>query len=169
MVSRRPPHAASGAPPRDFELYDDRMPVRRYKLLLQAFLKRRGSGARQAIAEALGHTRSFVTQITSPAYDLAIPPQHVRTIIALAGLAPNEERMFVDAYIEAHPDRAAEVLGRGAPGGPVRTVTVAVPTLSTPQAQRRLEALIERFAQEMGAAMTETEAELGALAGRSAA
>ena len=59
MVSRRIPAAPPGAAPRAFELYDERMLVRRYRLLL--FLKRRVSGARQAVAEALGHTRSFVT------------------------------------------------------------------------------------------------------------
>ena len=140
-------------------MYDERLPVRRYKLLLQAFLKRRGAGSRQAMAETLGTTRSFVTQITSPAYDLAIPPQHVRTIVTLAALQPDEERAFLDAYIAAHPERASEVLGRppGGPGG--RTLTVSVPVLSSPRAQQRLEQLVTRFAAELGAAMAETEAE----------
>ena len=92
------PSALAG---REFELFDDLMPIRRYKLLLQTFLKRRGSGARQAIAEALGHTRSFVTQITSPAYDLAIPGGQVRAILRLADLTPEEERIFLEAYVFA--------------------------------------------------------------------
>jgi hypothetical protein len=141
---------------RAFELYDERMPVRRYKLLLQAFLKRRGPGTRQAIAEALGNTRSFITQITSPAYDMAIPPQHVRTIIRLAALPPEEERTFLDAYLAAHPDRAPELLGR--PDG--RTITISLPLLASPAAQSRLETLIERFARDTAAAMQENEAEL---------
>lgn len=53
------------------------MPVRRYKLLLQTFLRRHGAGKRQAIADALGNPCSFVTQIMSQAYYLAIPAQHV--------------------------------------------------------------------------------------------
>jgi hypothetical protein len=148
----RPPPAS----PRTFELYDERMPVRRYKLLLQAFLKRRGPGTRQAIAEALGNTRSFITQITSPAYDLAIPPQHVRTIIRLGALQPEEERTFLDAYLAAHPERAADLLGRS----DGRTITITLPLLASPAAQSRLETLIERFAHDTAAAMLDNEAEL---------
>jgi hypothetical protein len=148
----KPPSASA----RTFELYDERMPVRRYKLLLQAFLKRRGPGTRQAIAEALGNTRSFITQITSPAYDMAIPPQHVRTLIRLAVLQPEEERTFLDAYLAAHPERAAELLGRS----DGHTMTITLPLLASPAAQSRLEGLIERFARETAAAMLENEAEL---------
>ncbi|UZF93423.1 hypothetical protein [Bosea sp. NBC_00550] len=127
---------------RDFELFDERMPVRRYKLLLQAFLKRRGTGARQAIAESLGHTRSFVTQITSPAYDLAIPGGQVRAIVKLAELTPEEERIFLEAYVEAHPERAAEVYAQAD-----RSLSIALPDLGDPAAQARLETLIRRLAE----------------------
>jgi hypothetical protein len=127
---------------RAFELFDELMPVRRYKLLLQAFLKRRGPGARQAIAEALGHTRSFVTQITSPAYDLAISPGQVRTIVKLAEFTPEEERTFLDAYVEAHPERAAEVYTQAQRG-----FSIALPDLGDPAAQLRLEGLILRLAE----------------------
>lgn len=135
---------ARTSPPlgRDFELFDDLMPIRRYKLLLQTFLKRRGSGARQSIAEALGHTRSFVTQITSPAYDLAIPGGQVRTILKLAELTPEEERIFLEAYVEAHPERAAEVYAQSP-----RTLSIALPDLGNPAAQHRLESLIRRLAE----------------------
>ncbi len=129
---------------RDFELFDDLMPIRRYKLLLQTFLKRRGSGARQAIAEALGHTRSFVTQITSPAYDLAIPAGQVRAILKLAELSPDEERIFLDAYVEAHPERAAEVYAQSH-----RTLSIVLPDLGDPAAQHRLETLIRRLAEDV--------------------
>ena len=161
MSTPRSNASPSGNSPREFELYDELMPVRRYKLLLQALLKRRGSGSRQAIAEALGNTRSFITQITSPAYDLAIPPQHVRTIIDHARMTPNEERMFLDAYIEAHPERASEVLGRTSGGRRSRTITLRIPLLASVAAQHRLEGLIERFAKDLASAMVENEAELG--------
>ena len=134
--------------PREFELFDDLMPVRRYKLLLQTFLKRRGSGSRQVIAEALGNTRSFVTQITSPAYDLAIPAQHVLRIVELARLDPDERRMFLDAYIEAHPERGPEILGPSTSEGG-RTIVIEVPALSNATAQRHLEQAIRRVADEI--------------------
>lgn len=148
------PDSSSANTAREFELFDDLMPVRRYKLLLQTFLKRRGAGSRQAIAEALGNTRSFITQITSPAYDLAIPAQHVRTIVKLAGLNPNEERMFLDAYLAAHPERASEVMG-GAAGG--TTLTITVPLLPNPATQRRLELLLERIAKDIATSMLEND------------
>lgn len=127
---------------REFELFDELMPVRRYKLLLQTFLKRRGPGARQAIAESLGHTRSFVTQITSPAYDLAIPAGQVHAILKLADLTAEEERIFLDAYVEAHPERAAEVYTASH-----SALTIALPDLGDAAAQARLETLIRRLAE----------------------
>lgn len=142
---------------REFELFDELMPVRRYKLLLQTFLKRRGAGRRQAIADALGNTRSFVTQITSPAYDLAIPAQHVRRIVGLAGLDANEERMFLEAYLEAHPGRAAEVMGSAAGADRTRTLAIKVPVLRSAAAQHRMESLIARLASDVAAAMAEAE------------
>ncbi len=138
------PKKTTSSTARAFELFDDLMPIRRYKILLQTFLKRRGTGARQAIAEQLGHTRSFVTQITSPAYDLAIPANQVRAILKLAELTAEEERIFLDAYIEAHPERAAEVYA--APHGH-GTVTISLPDLGDLAAEARLEALIRRLAE----------------------
>lgn len=133
---------------RDFELFDELLPVRRYKLLLQTFLNRRGSGSRQAIAEALGNTRSFVTQMTSPAYDLAIPAQHVRRLIELARLDADERRMFIDAYIEAHPERARDILDPASSDG-ARALTISVPVLRDARAQYHLEQAIERVAAEL--------------------
>jgi hypothetical protein len=152
------PQSPSAGASRAFELYDAKMPVRRYKLLLQTFLKRRGSGTRQAMADALGLTRGFVTQMTSPAYDLAIPETHVRSLVRLAGLEPAEERAFLDAYVAAHPDRAAEMLGSGTAHAQ-RTLTITLPALASEAAQCRLEALVERFAKDVAAAMLASEGE----------
>lgn len=133
-----------GANGRAFELFDELMPVRRYKLLLQTFLKRRGSGSRQAIAEALGHSRGFVTQMTSPAYDLAISAPQVRAILRLGELTPEEERVFLAAYVAAHPERASEVYANQS-----SSVAIAVPTLDDPEAQARMEALIRKLADDV--------------------
>ncbi|WP_138468804.1 hypothetical protein [Poseidonocella sp. HB161398] len=135
---------SSGSTGRSFELFDEQMPVRRYKLLLQAFLKRRGPGARQAIAETLGHTRSFVTQITSPAYDMAIPAAQARAIVRIAELTAEEERVFLEAYVAAHPDRAPELYAQTHGG-----LSIAVPELQDPAAQARMEALIRRLAEDV--------------------
>ncbi|WP_116134450.1 hypothetical protein [Tropicimonas sp. IMCC34043] len=139
MTKAKTPSHSNG---RSFELFDELMPVRRYKLLLQTFLKRRGPGARQAFAEALGHTRSFVTQITSPAYDLAISAAQVRAILRLGVLTAEEERVFLEAYVAAHPDRASDVYTHAHDG-----FSLALPDLDDPVAQARMEALIRKLAE----------------------
>lgn len=133
-----------GSSGRSFELFDELMPVRRYKLLLQTFLKRRGTGSRQTIAEALGHSRGFVTQITSPAYDLAISAAQVRAILRVGELTPEEERTFLAAYVAAHPERAADVYANQS-----ASVAIAVPVLDDPDAQVRMEALIRKLAEDV--------------------
>jgi hypothetical protein len=57
--------------------------VRAYKRLLQGYLDRRPSGTRQKIAEALGKHKSFVSQITNPAYSAPVPARHLATIFEI--------------------------------------------------------------------------------------
>jgi hypothetical protein len=157
---------ASSRSGRAFDLFDSSlMPVRRYKILLQTFLQRRGPGVRQAIADAIGTNRSFVSQMTSPAYDVPVPARHVRTISEIVKLTAEEERIFVEAYLEAHPDRAAEVLRETLWRRGSRELTISLPLLASTRAQRRLESLIERLAAELAASFVEMED--GATGGRS--
>lgn len=143
---------------RTFDLFDSGlMPVRRYKILLQTFLQRRGPGVRQAIADAIGTNRSFVSQMTSPAYDVPVPARHVRTITEIVKLTAEEERVFVEAYLEAHPDRAAEVLRETLWRRGSRELTISLPVLASERAQRRLESLIEKLAAELAASFVEME------------
>ena len=51
--------------------------VAAYKRLLAAILERRPSGTRQRLAAALAKNRSFVSQITNPAYPTPIPASHL--------------------------------------------------------------------------------------------
>ena len=50
--------------------------MRASKQHLQACIDRRPSGTRQKIAGALGKPKSFVSQITNPAYPSPVPPHH---------------------------------------------------------------------------------------------
>ena len=50
---------------------------RDYKRILLRVLDLRPSGTRQRLADALGKNRSFVSQITNPAYPVPIPPRHL--------------------------------------------------------------------------------------------
>lgn len=54
-----------------------------YKAILQEVLERRPSGTRQRLAQSLEKARSFVTQITNPAYPVPIPAQHLSTIFEI--------------------------------------------------------------------------------------
>ena len=54
--------------------------VAAYKRILQKVLDSRPSGMRQRLAESLGKNRSFISQISNPAYPTPIPAQHIDTI-----------------------------------------------------------------------------------------
>ena len=57
-----------------------------YKLILRRVLDNRPSGTRLKLAAALGKNRSFVTQITNPAYLVPIPAKHVAIIFDVCHL-----------------------------------------------------------------------------------
>jgi nitroreductase len=82
--------------------------VAAYKTVLRDVLDRRPSGTRQRLAAALGTNRSFITQITNPAYDVPIPAQHISTILDVCHLAPIERASFLAAYARAHPRRVLQ-------------------------------------------------------------
>jgi hypothetical protein len=126
--------------------------VAEYKAILQRVLESRPSGTRQRIAAALSKNRSFVTQITSPAYDTPIPAKHVERIIEICHFAPAEREAFLDAYRRAHPGRRSP-----RPDGPrMRAHTIHLPDLGTPDANRRLDALIGDFVENLIEMMAET-------------
>ncbi len=58
-----------------------------YKAILRRVLDNRPSGTRLKLAAALGKNRSFVTQITNPAYLVPIPAKHVAIIFEVCHLS----------------------------------------------------------------------------------
>ena len=76
-----------------------------YKLILRRVLDNRPSGTRLKLAAALGKNRSFVTQITNPAYLVPIPAKHVAIIFEVCHLSGAERAAFLEAYGRAHPGR----------------------------------------------------------------
>jgi hypothetical protein len=95
-----------------------------YKAVLREVLERRPSGMRQRLAEALGTTRSFVSQITNPAYATPIPAPYVATILEVCHFSEAERARFTLAYRRAHPRRPAPA---GPEPGRTRTLTLTVP------------------------------------------
>ena len=79
--------------------------VEAYKTLLRNVLDRRPSGTRQRLANALGKNRSFVSQISNPAYPVPIPAPHIEIIFEICHFSPAERQTFLDAFRHAHPGR----------------------------------------------------------------
>lgn len=125
---------------------DRREAIAAYKGILKAVLDQRPSGMRNRLAEALGKNRSFVSQITNPAYDTPIPAGHIKTIFGLCHFSDVERRGFLDAYGEAHPhSREAEPRVRR-----TRHVTVRLSDFGEEALNQQVEHLLQTFADEIG-------------------
>ena len=112
---------------------------------MRQVLDNRPSGTRLKLAAALGKNRSFVTQITNPAYLVPIPAKHVAIIFEVCHLSGAERAAFLEAYGRAHPGRLR------APHREARTrnITVTVPDLGDDKKNRALEQLVVDFAARL--------------------
>ncbi len=118
--------------------------VEGYKAVLRDVLDRRPSGIRQRLATALGTNRSFISQITNPAYPVPIPAQHVNTILEICHPSPAEREAFLQAYERAHPGRIdPQTTGR------LRLITLQVPDLLSDAKNRAVDALVADFAARL--------------------
>jgi hypothetical protein len=116
-----------------------------YKLILRRVLDNRPSGTRLKLAAALGKNRSFVTQITNPAYLVPIPAKHVAIIFEVCHLSGAERAAFLEAYGRAHPGR----LRAPHREAHTRSFTVTVPDLGEDKKNRALEQLVIDFAARL--------------------
>ena len=131
-------------PSRDYKVLEEHIsPVAYYKLLLNTFLDRRPPGSRQALADAIGKDRSFISQIANPGYPVALPARYVRAICSVSRFTPAEEQVFVRAYLAAHPDRAADIYGLQQRAGGVHQLEIAVPALESAEQQQKLELFLQ--------------------------
>ena len=119
--------------------------VAEYKIILRKVLDIRPSGTRLKLAAALGKNRSFVSQITNPAYLVPIPAKHVPVILEVCHLSGAERTAFLDAYGRAHPGRL-RAPHREAHS---RTITVTVPDLGDDKKNRALDELVMDFAARL--------------------
>ena len=74
-----------------------------YKRIFKEVLDSRPSGMRLRLATAIGKNRSFVSQISNPAYSVPIPAKHLDAIFEICHFPPVEKRAFLEAYGQAHP------------------------------------------------------------------
>ena len=121
-----------------------RQAVADYKAILKEIISRRPSGLRGRLAEAMGKNRSFVTQITNPAYETPVPLRHLETIFRI-GHVSNEERVaFLAAYRRAHPDR----LQPSQPAA-IRHLLLELPDLGDENRNRKLDRLLQGMAVQV--------------------
>ena len=112
-----------------------------YKAILKAVLENRPSGMRKKLAEAIGKNRSFVSQISNPAYPAPIPARHVALNFEVCHFSPMERTAFLRAYSLAHPGR----LGAASNPRRERKITLTLLDLGNPGRNQQLEALIFDF------------------------
>ena len=118
-----------------------------YKTILSQIIDNRPSGTRQRLADALGKHRSFVTQVTSPAYSTPLPARHLPTIFRVCHFSQAEESRFLSAYQVAHPDKVPEA---GATEG-LRPLSIMVPDLGDEKRNRLLDEAIADFVARLAA------------------
>jgi hypothetical protein len=117
-----------------------------YKKVLREVLERRPSGMRQRLAEALGTTRSFVSQITNPSYATPIPAQYIATVFEICHFSEGERSRFLAAYRKAHPRRGGSL---DAPVEAERTLSVTVPDLGSDALNAEFDSLVLEAVQRM--------------------
>ena len=119
--------------------------VAAYKRIFREVLDNRPSGMRLRLAHAMGKNRSFVSQISNPAYPVPIPVQHLNTIFDVCHFPPTTKTAFLEAYARAHPRR----IGQWDEIPRERIITLHLPDLGSSKRNAQLEALMQEFARRL--------------------
>lgn len=128
-----------------------RQAVSEYKSILKAIIDRRPSGLRGRLAEAMGKNRSFISQITNPAYDTPVPARHLDTIFRIGHVSGEERQVFLAAYQRAHPERLQATQQSGAR----RRITIELPDLGDEAMNRKLDKQVQDLAALLGQAFAD--------------
>ncbi len=121
--------------------------VAEYKRIFKEVLDSRPSGMRIRLAHAMGKNRSFVSQISNPAYPVPIPIQHLNKIFDLCHFPPHAKAAFLQAYARAHPRRVARL----AEIPRERAITLHLPDLGNSKRNGQVDALMQEFARRLAA------------------
>jgi hypothetical protein len=130
-------------------------PITEYKTLLRLYIDRRPSGTRQKLAEAFGTHKSFISQVTNPAYRVPLPAQHIPALFKVCHFSPEEQRVFMEIYARAHPGQfaAIEELAMFEEG----VLRIPLPPFTDAERRRQVELLIREFAERVIALAQETD------------
>lgn len=115
--------------------------IRAYKQKLAAIVDKRPSGTRQRLADALGKHRSFVTQITSPAYLTPLPARHLAAIFSVCHFSQAEQQDFLALYHAAHPGR----LTHSPSGKRMRHLAITIPDMGSEERNRMFDQAVADF------------------------
>ena len=122
-----------------------------YKRLLQVYLDRRPSGMRLKIAKAIGKHRSFVSQITNPAYSIPIPARHLETIFRICHFSGEERKSFLAAYAAAHPHQRSEARQPVRRASGKRVIEIELPATGDAMFDAAaVDDIIRQFAKQVG-------------------
>jgi hypothetical protein len=139
--------AEAAVPDAAIDEADEVSAVAEYKRIFKEVLDSRPSGMRIRLAHAIGKNRSFVSQISNPAYPVPIPIQHLNTIFDVCHFPPNAKAAFMKAYTRAHPRR----MGRLAAIPRERSITLHLPDLGNGGRNRQVDALMQEFVRRLAA------------------
>ena len=117
--------------------------VAAYKRMLAEIIERRPSGTRQRLATALAKNRSFVSQITNPAYATPIPANHLAQIFEVCHFSASERREFTRLYAAAHPKKVLRETQQRP------TLAVQLPDLGDDDRNRKLHGLVSGFVRQI--------------------
>lgn len=120
--------------------------VEAYKIILRNVLDRRPSGTRQRLAIALGKNRSFISQISNPAYPVPIPAPHLEAIFEICHFSAAEKRAFLESFTRAHPMRSGAP--RNAPS--LRALRLDVVDFGDVRRNREFDNLVRELARRLG-------------------
>jgi hypothetical protein len=123
--------------------------VETYKRILRNLLDQRPSGTRQRLATALGKNRSFVTQISNPAYSVPIPAPHLEIIFEICRFSPLDKSAFLEAFTRAHPNRDLQI--RNGPN--LRSLRLEVFDFGNVETNREFDELVRETARRLSRLM----------------
>jgi hypothetical protein len=113
--------------------------VAAYKEILQSYIDHRPSGKH----------KSFVSQITNPAYPVPVPARHVNSIMDICHFSPEERSSFLAAYGAAHPNQARDLEPALRRGGARHSLHIEVPVFEDARVQQEVESAIRDFARRL--------------------
>jgi len=127
--------------------------VAEYKRIFKEVLDSRPSGMRLRLAHAMGKNRSFVSQISNPAYQVPVPIQHLNTIFDVCHFPPPAKAAFLKAYARAHPRR----MGQLTKIPRERVITLHLPDLGSPKRNGQLDTLMQELARRLVAILPDED------------